>query len=187
MMLSPSNSPTAVCVTVRPFLPSRRQLKILMTVVKAALASFTTHKDLEYFKNALKDKDISRCHLAVLQSYDSIQAAADWLERDQADVESVSHLSRHGRRPGREVAQFAPCRSRGNDVMYTDYSGSRRTSSFSSLVQWYLSRTVTRRPVGQKGNRRSIKQNTTQNQGDLDAMHGYGLCFVVLDDWIVKY
>lgn len=36
--------------------------------------------------------DISRYKLSVHQVYDTIQAASDWLERDQQDVEQVSAL-----------------------------------------------------------------------------------------------
>jgi hypothetical protein len=33
--------------------------------------------------------DIKKCKLAVHQSFDAIQAAADWLNRDSKDVEQV--------------------------------------------------------------------------------------------------
>ena len=40
--------------------------------------------------------DIKICKLAVYQTYDSIQAAADWLKRDTGDVEEVSSQSQVG-------------------------------------------------------------------------------------------
>jgi aminopeptidase 2 len=59
-------------------------------LVRGSLTSFTSHEDLQRFKDFFKDKDIRRCKLAVHQAYDSIQASADWLKRDQKDVEEVS-------------------------------------------------------------------------------------------------
>jgi len=58
-------------------------------VVKGSLNSFTTHEDLERFKKFFADKDIRKCKLAVHQTFDAIQAAADWLKRDTKDVEQV--------------------------------------------------------------------------------------------------
>lgn len=72
-------------------------------MVKGAINSFTSHEDLERFKKFFQDKgkrwvlqdefissaDIKKCKLAVHQSFDAIQAAADWLSRDSKDVEQV--------------------------------------------------------------------------------------------------
>lgn len=59
-------------------------------MVKGSINLFTTHEDLARFKKFFEDKDIRKCKLAVYQSFDAIQAAADWLKRDTKDVEQVS-------------------------------------------------------------------------------------------------
>lgn len=45
------------------------------------------------------EEDISRYKLSVHQVYDTLQAASDWLERDQQDVEQVSFRKPYQYRP----------------------------------------------------------------------------------------
>lgn len=75
-------------------------------LIKGAFGSLTSKEDLAKIKkffdgrgeflnldsdtSAVLTVDISRYKLSVHQVYDTIQAASDWLERDQQDVEQVS-------------------------------------------------------------------------------------------------
>lgn len=65
-------------------------------VVKGSFNSLSSYEDLEDVKAFFKDKDVRKFRLSVSQTYDSIQANADWLERDSADVEQVSWDRRGG-------------------------------------------------------------------------------------------
>nr|XP_018263637.1 aminopeptidase 2 [Kwoniella dejecticola CBS 10117]OBR85795.1 aminopeptidase 2 [Kwoniella dejecticola CBS 10117] len=56
-------------------------------LVKGAFQSLSSHEDLKMVQDFFKDKDIRKYKSAVAQSCDSIQAAADWLQRDSEDVE----------------------------------------------------------------------------------------------------
>ncbi|WVO17857.1 hypothetical protein L204_105555 [Cryptococcus depauperatus] len=60
----------------------------LNRLVKGALAQLSSHKDLERIKAFLESVDTHKCKLAVAQTYNSIQAAADWVSRDHQDVEN---------------------------------------------------------------------------------------------------
>lgn len=59
-------------------------------MVKGAFNSFSSYEDLEKCKAFFKDKDIRKFKLAVSQTFDSVQASADWLKRDTEDVKQVS-------------------------------------------------------------------------------------------------
>jgi hypothetical protein len=59
-------------------------------VVKGSFNSLTSYEDLADVKAFFKDKDVRKFRLAVEQTFDSIQASADWLKRDQEDVSQVS-------------------------------------------------------------------------------------------------
>ncbi|WVQ78532.1 hypothetical protein IAT38_000618 [Cryptococcus sp. DSM 104549] len=56
-------------------------------LVKGSFASLTSHEDLARAKEFFKDKDVRKYKSAVAQAYESIQAAADWNQRDKKDVE----------------------------------------------------------------------------------------------------
>ncbi|ODN83394.1 hypothetical protein L202_01538 [Cryptococcus amylolentus CBS 6039] len=60
----------------------------LVYLVKGAFASLTSKEDLEATKKFFDTKDISKYKLAVAQTYDSITAASNWVERDVKDVEA---------------------------------------------------------------------------------------------------
>lgn len=72
-------------------------------VVKFGFNSLTTLEDLERVKAFFKDKGMSHLQrgsmlmtdtrkfaLAASQTYEAIEASANWLNRDQKDVEQVS-------------------------------------------------------------------------------------------------
>lgn len=72
-------------------------------LIKGAFSSLTSKEDLAKIKAFFDARgvfgslqrvpdvtDISRYKLSVHQVYDTIQAASDWLERDQQDVKEVS-------------------------------------------------------------------------------------------------
>lgn len=56
-------------------------------MVKGSFNSLTSYEDLEDAKAFFKDKDVRKFRLSVSQTFDSIQASADWLKRDLEDVE----------------------------------------------------------------------------------------------------
>ncbi|WRT67329.1 uncharacterized protein IL334_004299 [Kwoniella shivajii] len=56
-------------------------------LVKGAFASLSSHEDFKMVKDFFKDKDIRKYKSAVAQTLDSIQAAADWVDRDSQDIE----------------------------------------------------------------------------------------------------
>jgi hypothetical protein len=58
-------------------------------VIKAGFTSLSSHEDLANARKFFEDKDISKFRLPVLQTFDAMQAAADWLSRDKQDVEEV--------------------------------------------------------------------------------------------------
>lgn len=55
-------------------------------LVKGSFNSLSSYEDLEEVKAFFKDKDVRKFRLAVSQTFDSIQANADWLARDKEDV-----------------------------------------------------------------------------------------------------
>ena len=81
-------------------------------MVKGAFAWLSSYEDLESARKFFESKDTRKYKLAASQACDSIQAAADWLDRDSKDVEAVSHV------------QLA---SRGG--LADAYSGSSRTGT----------------------------------------------------------
>ena len=58
-------------------------------MVKGSFNSLSSYEDLEEVKAFFKDKDVRKFRLAVSQTFDSIQANADWLARDKEDVSQV--------------------------------------------------------------------------------------------------
>jgi len=56
-------------------------------IIKGGFTSLSSHEDLEMAKKFFDGKDISKFRLSVLQTFDAMQAAADWLSRDKKDVE----------------------------------------------------------------------------------------------------
>ncbi|KAK8869616.1 hypothetical protein IAR55_000183 [Kwoniella newhampshirensis] len=56
-------------------------------LIKGSFASLSTHKDKERLLEFFKDKNTKQFKLALAQTCDSIQAAADWVQRDKKDVE----------------------------------------------------------------------------------------------------
>ncbi|OWZ56597.1 aminopeptidase 2 [Cryptococcus neoformans] len=57
-------------------------------LVKGSFAQLSSRKDLEDVKAFFETKDTRKFKLAVAQTCDSIQAAANWIERDSKDVEN---------------------------------------------------------------------------------------------------
>lgn len=66
-------------------------------MVKGGFSSYSSFEDLDKAKAFFEGKDVRKFRLAVSQTYDSIQAAADWLKRDTEDVTQVSTFETHSR------------------------------------------------------------------------------------------
>lgn len=109
-------------------------------LIKGSLASLSSKEDLAKVKAFFKDKDVRRFRLSVAQVYDTIQAASDWLERDQKDVEEVR--TRRGTRRGKKhhhrlcdsSRQTRCLRANANANANTPRSGSRPTSTSRTMA-----------------------------------------------------